>query len=80
MKFNTKKLLKQFDKNTIKRVLKLSDLTELEYWVLHYGIVENRMVENSCAKLSICRAQYFIIQNLALLKVSFTLKKIINID
>lgn len=80
MKFNAKKLLKQFDKDTIKKVLKLSDLTELEYWVLYYGIIEKRMVENTCAKLSICRAQYFIIQNLALLKISYTFKKIINID
>lgn len=80
MNFDPKKLLKQFDKNTIKKVLELSDLSEMEYWVLHYGVVENRMVENTCAKLSISRAQYFIIQNLALVKVGCTFKRIINLD
>ena len=79
MKFNTKRLLKEFDKDTIKKVLKLSDLSESEYWVLYYSLIENRMVQNTCAKLSISQAQYFIIQKLALLKVEFTLKKLIKI-
>lgn len=79
MNFNTKRLLKEFDKNTVKKVLKLSDLTELEYWVLYYSIIENRMVENTCAKLSIGRTYYFILQKLALLKVNYTLKKAINL-
>lgn len=79
MKFNTKKLLKEFDKETIKKVLKLADLTETEYWVLYYSIVEKRMVINTCYKLSISQAQYFIIQKLALLKVDFALRKIIKI-
>ena len=79
MQFNTKKLLKQFDKDTIKKVLELSDLSELEYWVLLYSIVEKRMVLNTCAKLSISQAQYFIIQKIALVKVNYTLNQIIKI-
>lgn len=76
MNFNTKKLLKKFDKSTIKKVLEISELTELEYWVLYYSLVEKRMVQNTCAKLSISQAYYFIIQKLALLKVGYTLKKL----
>ena len=79
MNFDTKKLLKVFDKETIEKVLKQSDLTEEEYWVLHYSLVEKRMVLNTCAKLSISQAQYFILQKVALVKVNYTLKKSINI-
>ena len=59
MKFNTKKLLKEFDKETIKKVLKLADLTETEYWVLYYSIVEKRMVINTCYKLSTFKSASF---------------------
>ena len=79
MNFNTKRLLKEFDKETIKKVLDISELSELEYWVLYYSIVERRMVENTCAKLSISQAYYYIVQKIALLKVNYTLKRIINL-
>ena len=79
MKFNTKKLLKEFDENTIEKVLKLSDLTDCEYWVLYYSIVKKRMVQNTCEKLSISESQYYIIQKIALLKVEYTFKQIIKI-
>ena len=79
MKFNTKKLLKEFDENTIEKVLKLSDLTDCEYWVLYYSIIKKRMVQNTCEKLSISESQYYIIQKIALLKVEYTFKQIIKI-
>lgn len=67
-----KQYLKHADKAKIRKMLKESDLSELEYWVIYYGYVENRMVENICMKLNISRAYYFIIKNKALIKLHYT--------
>lgn len=67
-----KQYLKQADKAQIREMLKKSGLTELEYWVIYYAYVEKRMVENTCMKLNISRAYYFIIKNKALIKLHYT--------
>lgn len=73
---NIKQYLKQLDKETLKKLFKISELDELEYWVLYYGFAEKRMVENTCMKLNISRAYYFIIKNKAMIKVHFKIKEI----
>ena len=75
LKAKIKEHLKQADKTEIKKLIKNSDLTELEYWVLYYNYIENRMVENTCMKLNISRAYYFIIKNRALIKLHFIINR-----
>lgn len=70
-----KQYLKQTDKTQIRKMLKECDLTELEYWVIYYAYIEKRMVENTCMKLNISRAYYFIIKNKALIKLHFTINR-----
>ena len=73
---NLKKYLKNLDKDTLKKLLKISDLDELEYWILYYNYVEKRMVINTCMKLNISRAYYFILKNKALIKVHYKIKEL----
>ena len=51
-------------------------ITEQEYWLLIYAYAECRMVENTCAKLSICQKTYHIILNQALIKINYTICKL----
>lgn len=71
-----KKYLKNLDKDTLKKLLKISDLDEIEYWILYYNYVEKRMVINTCMKLNISRAYYFILKNKALIKVHYKIKEL----
>jgi hypothetical protein len=71
-----KQYLKQLDNITLKKLLKISDLDELEYWVMYYGYVKKRMVENTCMKLNISRAYYFIIKNKAFIKIYYKLREL----
>ena len=69
-----KKYLQGLSKEDLKKLLKAADLTETEYWIIIYSCAEKRLVENTCMKLNISRAYYFILKNKALLKIHYTLK------
>lgn len=51
-------------------------ITEQEYWLLIYAYAERRMVENTCAKLGMCKVTYASRLNIALLKMDYIIKKI----
>ena len=70
-----KKYLKSLDEEHLIKFFKLADLSELEYWLAFYSICKKRMVENTCMKLSISRAYYFILYNKILLKLYYTIKQ-----
>jgi hypothetical protein len=81
----TRKLLKFYSKDKDGRVLlrkffkkakENNDITEEEYWLLIYAYAECRMVENTCAKLGMCRATYASHLNIALLKMDYIIKKL----
>lgn len=76
MMLKIKQYLKNLDNDTLKKLFKISELEDIEYWVLTYGLIQKRMVENTCMKLNISRAYYFILQNKALIKVYFKLKEL----
>lgn len=59
-----RKLFKQAKEN--------NDITEEEYWLLIYAYVECRMVENTCAKLGMCKVTYASRLNIALLKMDIS--------
>lgn len=52
------------------------EITEQEYWLLTYAYAECRMVENTCAKLAICKKTYHIWLNQALIKIHYILCKL----
>lgn len=68
--------LKSLDKPTLRKLFKISNLTENEYWLLIYAFVEERMRENTCMKLNIGKTKYHSMLNEALIKVDFTINKL----
>lgn len=76
---NAKKYLKNFDEVYLSKLFQISDLTDIEYWVLHYGFIKKRMVLNTCAKLNISESTYRNIYNNALTKVDMTFKNLLDI-
>ena len=68
-----KKYLKTLSKDEIKKLVQHPDLTEIEKWLIYYTYGENRMVVNTCRKLGLSDAQYYITQNLALTKLYYIL-------
>ena len=72
----TRQYLRNLDKETLEKLLKISDLKEDEYWLLHYAFVEKRMRENTCAKLNIRLTKYHSLLNEALIKVDYTIKSL----
>lgn len=64
---STRQYLKKLDKLTLRKLLKICDLSETEYWLLIYAFVEERMRENTCAKLSIGKSKYHTMINEALI-------------
>ena len=64
------------DEEHLKKLFKIAELSELEYWLAFYSICKKRMVENTRMKLHISRATYFIIYNKILLKLYYTLKNL----
>lgn len=68
--------LKSLDKETLKKLFKISELEEDEYWLLYYAFVEKRMRENTCAKLNIRTTKYHSLLNEALIKVDYTIKSL----
>ena len=74
IKTKVKKFLKTKTENYIKEVIKHPDLTDEERWIIYYTYAKDRMVLNTCAKLSISEGTYFNIRNQALIKLYYILK------
>lgn len=72
----TRQYLKKLEKSTLRKLFKLCNLSETEYWLLIYAFVEERMRENTCAKLNIRTTKYATMLNEALLKVDFTINQL----
>lgn len=72
----TRQYLRHLEPETLKKLFELSKLTESEYWLLYYAFVQKRMVENTCAKLSICKTKYHTMLNEALIKVDYTINNL----
>lgn len=68
--------LRSLDKETLKKLFKISELEEEEYWLLYYAFIEKRMRENTCAKLNIRTTKYHSLLNEALIKVDYTIKSL----
>ena len=71
---STRQYLRQLDKSTLAKLFELSDLTETEYWLLTYAFIQQRMRENTCAKLNIGTTKYATMLNEALIKVEYTIR------
>lgn len=69
-------LKRQKEEKTIEKLLELSNLSELEYWLMYYAFVKGGMVENTCAKLHIQKTKYHTTMNEALIKVEFTIDRL----
>lgn len=61
-------------KEIIKKLVDHPDLTEIEKWLIYYTYGEDRMVANTCAKLGLSEAQFYILQKMALLKLYYILE------
>lgn len=70
-----KKYIQSLSETDVKNLFAQAKLTELEYWVLYYGTYKKRLVENTCMKLNISRAYYFILQGKGLIKIYYTINK-----
>ena len=73
---STRQYLRNLSKDTIIKLLKLSNLTENEYWLLKYAFAEKRMRENICEKLHISKTKYHTMMNEALIKVDLTINSL----
>ena len=74
LKSKVKKFLKTKTEDEIKEIIKHSDLTEDERWLIYYTFAKNRMVLNTCAKLYISESKFHKIQDLALTKLYYILQ------
>lgn len=72
----TRQYLRNLDKSVLRKLFKLCNLSETEYWLLIYAFVEERMRENTCAKLNIRTTKYATMLNEALVKVEFTINNL----
>lgn len=66
-----KKYLKTLSKEEIKKLVQHPDLSETEQWLIYYTYGEKRMVINTCYKLGLSEAQFYILQKMALLKLYY---------
>lgn len=51
-----------------------AELEETERWLLKYAYIDERLVLNTCAKLSISESTYHRMLQIALTKIYYTLK------
>jgi hypothetical protein len=72
----TKQYLKKLDKPTLRKLFKLAELSEDEYWLVIYAFVEERMRENTCMKLNIGKTKYNTMLTTALIKIEYTIKQL----
>jgi len=76
MALTTRQYLRQLDKPTLRKLFKICDLTETEYWLMIYAFVEERLRENTCAKLAIGKSKYHTMLNETLIKIDYTIKNL----
>lgn len=72
----TRQYLKRLDKPTLRKLFKIANLSKTEYWLLIYTFVEERMRENTCAKLAIGKTKYHSMLNEALIKVEYKIQEL----
>lgn len=60
-------------KKKVREIVSHPDLTEIEKWLIYYTYGECRMVINTCRKLGLQETQYYVTQNLALVKLYYIL-------
>ena len=73
MRNKVKQYLKTKNRAEIKEIVKHPDLTETERWLIYYTYGEDRMVLNTCCKLSISERQFHNIKDIALTKLYYIL-------
>lgn len=71
---NIKKKLKSMNKSELRLLFEKAELEYIEKWILKYAYIEERMVLNTCAKLSISESTYYRMLQTALIKIYYTLK------
>lgn len=74
---NTKELkrkLKSMQKSDLRILFQKAELNDTEKWLLIYAYIDERMVQNICAKLSLSESTYFRMLPIALTKIYYTLK------
>ena len=71
---NIKKILKSMSKPELRALFEKAELDETEKWLLKYAYIDERLVLNTCAKLSISESTYHRILPIALTKIYYTLK------
>ena len=69
-----KKKLKSMSSVELKELMNKSNLTDLEYWLIKYAYIDERLVLNTCAKLNISESTYHRMLPMALIKIYYTLK------
>lgn len=57
---DTKLILKSLPSTQRDELFNHPDFTYIEKWILRYTYFDNRLVANTCMKLNISKAQYFI--------------------
>ena len=60
-------------KQIIKKLVEHPDFTETEKWLIYYTYGEDRMVANTCNKLSISERQFHFMRDVALTKLYYIL-------
>lgn len=81
MSLTTRQYLRNLGKcgelDKLRKLFKMSNLSETEYWLLYYAFIDNngkgRMRENTCMKLNIRTTKYATLLNEALIKVEYTI-------
>ena len=71
---NIKKKLKEMTKPELRALFEKAELEETEKWLLKYAYIDERLVLNTCAKLSISESTYHRLLPIALIKIYYTLK------
>lgn len=69
-----KKKLREMSKAELRALFEKAELEETEKWLLKYAYIDERLVLNTCAKLSISESTYHRLLPIALTKVYYTLK------
>jgi len=80
MTSSTKNYIKNLDKSTRRKLIEIVklewNLPEIEYWLLNYAFVEERMRENTCRKLHISTTKYSTLLKEVLIKVESTIQQL----
>lgn len=66
--------LRKMSKLELRELFEKAELEEIEKDLLKYAYIEERMVLNTCAKLSVSESTYHRILSMALIKIYYTLK------